>query len=87
MGNEHRVTTLQLTDNDDTRQVTEALTLFAGKRGELLRLIVVVALAAAAQYVAVSVRLAVIETTQQFILENIRELKADRARAVAGGKP
>jgi hypothetical protein len=86
MGTEHRATQLHLTD-DDSRQVAEALTLFSGKRGELLRLIVVVALAAAAQYVAVSVRLAVIETTQQFILENIRELKADRTRGVAGSKP
>jgi hypothetical protein len=85
---QHRgASTLHLDDEGD-RQVVEALSLFAGKRGELLRLIVVVALAAGAQYLAFSVRLAVIETTQQFILEGIRELKADRAgRTGSGAKP
>lgn len=86
MGNGHRATSLRLTD-EDAAQVTEALTLFAGKRGELLRLIIVIALAAGAQYLAFSVRLAKIETTQEFILEGLRDLRATVARPVSGGKP
>jgi hypothetical protein len=80
MADGHRTDTLGLRDVDAGEEVARAF--IGGSKGDLLKILAGIAIAAIAAYYAIGSRIAVIENDVSWIKQAVRELRDD-ARAAA----